>query len=416
MKLVLLLSLIGYTVCGQYNILPSSSEKCLWQSCVTLTQFAVAANKYLDSNITLILEPGIHSLDLLFSVSNVTSFSIISVGEYMSKLVTSDAIVSCGIHGRLDFSNILSLRIIHVHFIGCVSNSITFVKHFIVQDSSFLGQETISSRLLQLTESVGSIVRCSFYDNGGGAVRSTRSEILFVTCVFNCTNGALVFEDYCTINIVESTFYICSYDKQPMKLSVGTLYLTDHCKMTVQDSLVQGNKIHSPNSVIVARNSSSLIINGGNFRNIHNCGIISSVNSEILVVNESVFVNNEVNLTDCELENYSDSIYPPMDGIDFPSLVTIEETYYVYIYYCQFTTNIGGILRASNSRLNVSKSKFVNNTKAASGTVIWAGYSVVNVSGCEFRNNQAITSGGAMTIMQGRTIIERSFFDNNQAN
>lgn len=64
------------------------------------------------------------------------------------------------------------------------------VEHFVVKDSYFLGHENISGRAIQLFETKGSIVNCSFMEMidahhpENGAVRLIRSNIAIINCLF----------------------------------------------------------------------------------------------------------------------------------------------------------------------------------------------------------------------------------------
>lgn len=419
MKLILLVSLIRFIVCRQYHVSPSSCEHHLQEPCVTLNQFTAITSKYLDSNTTLILYPGNHSLDYLLSASNVTNFVIFP--EYiLSKTVTSVVIITCGVTGRLDFTNVNRVHIVGVYFVGCVSNKVSLVESFVVEQSTFLGHEAVGGRLLQIVQSKGTVLRCLFTkvinstDEDNGALRLTRSDIVVVECVFrdvNSINGALFCEENSTVDILKSSFYNNVYSSHQTELvSVGTLYITTHSMVIIQECLFQGSKTFSLNNyAIAAHNSNSVIIHSSKFRNINNCGVVSAVNVQMLIVNNSVFITNdgypnEINDSGCELK----------DG-NAPNSQVITERTTVNISYCQFTANTRGVLAASRSIIDVSKSEFINNTKFKHGTVLWAEYSITSIRECEFRNNEAVNMGGAVELRQCRATITNSVFHNNRA-
>ena len=202
-------------MCRQYYITALTSEPCLVYSCLTLTQFTANTHKFTDSNTTLILKPGTHTLNSQLTVSNISNLLITT----STISVTLGTKIVCDSFGRLDLKNITFVTIIGVIFQGCIQRVFS-VEHFVVKDSHLLGHENISGRAVQLFDTMGSIVNCSFVemidasDPENGAIRLIRSNVTIINCLFreiNSTNGAICCEHHSTANISECTFYISDY-------------------------------------------------------------------------------------------------------------------------------------------------------------------------------------------------------------
>ena len=56
-----------------YNIKANSTDLCT-SPCLTLTEFASNSSDILSSNITLVVNPGIHYLDFNMTLSNLSDF------------------------------------------------------------------------------------------------------------------------------------------------------------------------------------------------------------------------------------------------------------------------------------------------------------------------------------------------------
>ena len=300
---------------------------------------------------TLIFKPGNHTLNSQLTVSSVGNFSIIPC----SISVTSNTNVACGSLGRLDIYNVSFVSILGVKFIGCVSNRIMSVRHLAIENSTFLGCENVSGRALQIVDTNGSIVDTFFaemvnsIDPENGAVQLTRSNISITKCLFRTiisTNGAVFCEEYSTVSILKSSFYISLFVNQQSELSVGILYLTGWCSVTVYDCLFHGNKrMLSRNYAVAARNDSSLTINSSEFRDIYNCGVISAVSTEMIFIYNSMFFNNNA-----YYNRYYVSLCEHTHRINhqYHASVFAKDTK-VFITNCQFTANRGGVLGVTRS-------------------------------------------------------------------
>ena len=407
----LLLSSISFTIGIEHYITSSTSERCLIEPCLTLAQFANNTSEYLDSNTTLIFKPGNHTLNSQLTVSMVANFSIIPY----SLSVTSDTNVVCGSFGRLDIYNVSIISILGINFIGCVSNRVISVRHLSVENSCFLGHENVSGRALQIIDTNGSIVDNLFAemvnstDPENVAVQLTRSNISIIKCVFKeiiSTNGAIFCEQYSTVNILKSTFYISQSVNQQSELSVGILYLTGQCSVTVYDCLFHGNEgMYSYDYTVVAHNDSSLTVDSSEFRDIYNCGVISAVSTEMIFIYNSTFFNNW---------NYNISVCEQKLARMYQHIISLFIETKVFIGNCQFTANRGGVLGVTRSLITISKTQFVNNTNHYDGGALWASYSTVKIKRCQFKRNKA-HQGGALQLADCNSTIENSVFMNNSA-
>ena len=69
-----------------------------------------------------------------------------------------------------------------LNFVGCAGNKIKSVDHFIIEESSFTGQQEIVNTALKIEDTNAEIVRVSFKNNGGKLNHQQRvgGELLFV--------------------------------------------------------------------------------------------------------------------------------------------------------------------------------------------------------------------------------------------
>ena len=81
----------GFVCCAVYHIIPSPDHHCPVESCLTLSSFAANVSHYLDSNISLIFQPGNHTVHSELNVTNVSGFSMTS---YSAKQSIAD--ITCG--------------------------------------------------------------------------------------------------------------------------------------------------------------------------------------------------------------------------------------------------------------------------------------------------------------------------------
>ena len=204
------------------NILPSVSDSCPAKPCLTLDEFSRSANDYTNNytNITLIFQPGNHSLHTYFSLGQIHTL-------VMSQTDSSPAII-CEKASNFNFKNIDMIHITGIHFNGCGSNKIANVQYLLVSDSSFYGTKENTGTALWLTDVViANITRTNFVSNNGstylypglfstgGAIFASQCGITISECIFERNNategGAILIHKFrhhpqSIVNVTGSTF------------------------------------------------------------------------------------------------------------------------------------------------------------------------------------------------------------------
>ena len=114
-----------------YKILPSSRYSCQTQPCLTLSQFAFGVSSYLQSNTTLIFQPGNHILDVTLRVESVLTLQLSSILPHSTTIVCE--------HSRLNLVNISSIYVGKLTFVGCSGRGES-IGHLLIEDTMFFGQ------------------------------------------------------------------------------------------------------------------------------------------------------------------------------------------------------------------------------------------------------------------------------------
>ena len=138
-----------------YHIVPSPSHNCPVESCLTLSSFAANVSLYLDSNTSLIFQPGTHTVQSTLNITNVAEFSMMSYSTNWSSLhiICKESILSFFIFEAVDH-----IYITNFQFFGC-DNAI-----FEIMISSFKGT------LIKATVSNLILLGCIFENNGGSII------------------------------------------------------------------------------------------------------------------------------------------------------------------------------------------------------------------------------------------------------
>lgn len=111
-------------------------------SCLNLTMIADNISRYINVNTTVsfIFQQGTHYLDTKLFLAGIEL--ILQSNTQLSEKAT----IVCRRNARLSFTNVFQLWISGLNFIGC-SFTIKLVKQFILEDSSFNGENANSSAL-----------------------------------------------------------------------------------------------------------------------------------------------------------------------------------------------------------------------------------------------------------------------------
>ena len=116
--LLLVCSGVGLVLSKVYHITPSSSKPCPLEPCLTLTQFVVKPNKYVDYNTTLIFQSTSHILESELLIANISMFSMLSSSSNVAVRIM------CNQFGRFIINSIHTLHVSDLTFVGCSENRV----------------------------------------------------------------------------------------------------------------------------------------------------------------------------------------------------------------------------------------------------------------------------------------------------
>ena len=193
---------IHHVSCEMYHIVPSPSDPCPVESCFTLSQFEI---NLVDTNTTLFLLPGNHSLDLVFTVSLVDYFAMVALSQ--------EASIVCNKDVNFQFTNVSkTVHIRGIHLIDCAANEVDRVEQFSIENCTFTG-EGVKDLLwiflliclsIQRTPFIGNSTANCGHVNGvglaGGAIKSTHSSLVIDLCIFQSNTAELGRAIYSELN------------------------------------------------------------------------------------------------------------------------------------------------------------------------------------------------------------------------
>ena len=353
---------IGFVSCAAHHIVPSLNHHCPVESCLTLSSFAANTNLYLDSNTSLIFQPGNHTMHSPIYVKNITNFTMTSKHS------------STGIAWVIFSSdNFIFEAVDHVYLrnlkFACDYNILRFFSH-------------PSNTAIIVTASNMILLECTFEDNKRTSVISaTHSNITIEQSTFKDNNGdlgsieggILLFNGYCNVMIVNSTF-TDNIDR--------LLYVTINRHDVAARNLIQNN----------------LTIVGCEFRNNGHCNdyIMIQISLEPIIYVQ----NSVVSITDTEfIENGETKSFISA----FKSVVNIDAS--------AFKHNHGSAIHLEECIVHIVNynSLYDSNQEAWRTDIKHSGAltshsTVIHIHDSEFKNNTAKTRGGAI-YCSGNSII-----------
>lgn len=207
------------------NIASTADSDFCTTPCITLSDFAANQSDNISdiigSNITLVLSPGRHILQVNLSISNLNKFAMSSNSSSLP------AQVVCEQRTLLSFENCLSVSITSIIFIGCHENNlINLVSEFKLQNSVFQNLGGGSGSAIVLVLSTALIYNSKFISGidenatqiypesqqacvGGRAIRALASDLFIVQSLFERNQGMLggaLFIYRSSIHIESSNF------------------------------------------------------------------------------------------------------------------------------------------------------------------------------------------------------------------
>jgi predicted outer membrane repeat protein len=395
--------------------------------CATLAEIA-ANSTYLEpaENITLVLQPGHHHLDLELTISNIEGLLITSGDSTLDIPSVSMKLAR--------FSNISWVKISGINFNQSGSITVESVEQLTIENSTFLESDETALTLINTTASIDSSAfifnsldvyngpggnEAHMFANNGGSIVVSMSSVTIQSSSFkgNCAKkgGAVYGELNSQILIIKSNF-----TGNEATAEGGALYAVSGCHVTITTSIFENNRAGSFGGALQFLHSTAFI-NHSNFSNNkanRYGGVISIVSTSTLNITDSEFYYNaaehdynggvmhasesKVNITRSNFINNNQS--GVIEGIDSEITVTTST----------FDNNTGGVVRAQRVKLLVKRSKFTNNTANESwyGGVMWLSSTNISIVFCNFTDNTAYKGGVLEVGSTNLTLTSSKFYRN----
>ena len=396
--------------CEVYYIVPSESQKnnCSVSSCVTLLQFV--GTSHIDSNTTLFIAGGYHTLVKGISVMNISEFSILSLNNTV-------AIITCRDHASLSFTSVGSIHISGVKFRDCSGAQLESVQLFSIEHSVFLRENRNHTRpFLNITKSTISISNTTFLSKNaeegkysqatyGGALVVTHSKAKLNECRFegNRANigGAIFSEHQSVVTISNSNFTSnTAIDSNHGQSCLGgALFIGKGCRVVIHHSIFQNNTSDGYGGMGVIISATLLLSHSfvsGNSAQSNGREVVASQNSGFML-QIGIVPHSRINLYGGAIHSYESN---------------------VIITNCNFSENVaeyGGALSVERSNLTIDSCSFSKSIASMNGGVLVAeSHCIITVTNSTFVDNKAVHDDGILSILKTCLIcISNSTFRNN---
>ena len=259
------------------------------------------------------------------------------------KSENSTAQIKCTSNSHIRFSQSQYIHITSLEFIGCGGNQVKNVEEFVVQDTTFKGQEN-SGTALELIETTAQIVNSTFVSNIKGSYRKCLITVPEFGCIGDGFIGGAIIATNSTINISQSNFeYSGAELDMSNAISFGGVLSSDSSNIIIVESQFQHNS--ATNGGVLASISSNITIEASEFRHnsVTNGGVLASISSNI-TIEASKFQHNSA-------------------------------------------TNGGVLLSYGSNIITINASEFHNNSATLGGGVLYSISSTITIGGSNFTKN-----------------------------
>ena len=409
------------------------------EPCVTLSQFAANSSQYLQSNTTLVLLEGNHTLDTQLTVEGIIAFSIYS-GQN----------VTCVNESVIYLRNISDVHLHSMIFIGC-RVEVQAVNNIFIQNIYFTDFDGTFDwfRVLQLTLTNANILNTTFsgisissdITSYSGILHASHSDVTIQGITLeNCkANFGLAFCNS-TVVISHGNFNDNEVNSAEVENRIpllgGVLYSDEYSTVTVTNSSFTYNYIRrlsernyyyfGAGGVIVMLSASSVEFKFCKFLNNTGSGDLKGGAIHIRIYSQHVASGATVYIHGCTFTNnsafaggavYVDCFQTNLDISDSNftgntahggggGAIFIDSEGNVNISGCIFFSNVN-IMRVSSLTVNAGNG----------GAVFCDIYGDLKLVNNNFTNNEAAANGGAVYVIDcSELIVQESFFSNNKAN
>ena len=408
--LLILCIICRNTACETFYILSTPDDSCPASSesdqCYTLQQYADSPIIGSDSDITLELQPGNHNLNsplTLTIMNNVANFSMTSTN---GSITCNSENKNTG--GRFSFSGVQNVYIGQLTFINCYNNKIEDMKHFVTEDSTFLGG---NSRAWIFLNNIANIIvrRCLF------------SRIL---------STVLFIQDKESNVTVDNCHFISNGVRADGMGGKHGGAIFSRSILTIRDSNFVDNQAPLGGGAVCILHS-LIFISGCNYTHnkaIQKGGAICVLDSGGLITN-STFIENAVTVTDAVDIGLGGALF-----LDYRILTSGSP---FKLHNCTFSGNTavhagGAVYAWSKFNLTIVSSTFRNNSATSAGALYFYknnstdnNINILSLISCTFVDNTAIVrltsrigllsalgSGGALIVQGGLRCFKSNFTGN----
>ena len=429
-----------------YYIKPSLNDSCPTEPCLTLSQFAVHSDEYLESHTLLTFLPGVHSLEGKLFVNNTNTFALRILDQFTT------ATIECKLprNFSLEFHNVSTVDVHGLDFNDC-ANMVSSVDQLMIVDSIFSFNHTKQQTALGLVETTANITRSSFTNSVdgsirqivseevckvGGAIVAIKSTVTIAESIFNRLSaqkgGAIYAGQGSNITITNSTFLEnsvtgCDY----LLTGFGGVLFADGCNVVICCSTFIGNSAVSDidgavsyGGVLSLYESTASIYQSTFMHNRATVGGIIGLWKSNMTSGDNIFHQNnanvggilygiKANVTDRGgIFTENDAMYEG-GGVVFLCIGTVT---FVTSRLCFNTASggKGGVIIIHEGSLSITKSKVLHNFAHDSGGVLFGTELSVSIDRCEVVNNSAGAHSGVMYVKEAlEVVISESNFTGN---
>ena len=377
--LILILIFLGLcqrSESASYQIKYTQSQQCSGiQRCITLSELPTLNS---DVNMTLVMLPGNHSLNVNLSFSNSINFTM-----YSESLAT----VTCESSVFLSFENIERVYIQNINFIGCGGNLARNIDDFVLQETTFEGRDD-SGTALTVINTTAKIIDCNFVRNQfGTAIDGVRSLILLTTdinwfLVGDVTGviriGGALIASYSNISINGTMF------EDNKAETGGDIFTENFSRISIFNSTFTGEGLttgleEAPFGGAIFSHEGEFIIKNSHF-SYKNATVGGAVVSSLstFTINNSTFLSNSAT-------DHGASVFA------YKSTVFVSE--------CKFQCNFAGAgagIATQEGKIDVDASLFINNVVIRHAAALDFYKDFPTIRGCVFVNNVAHSFAGAV--------------------
>ena len=427
--ILLLVAQSAFIACLVQHISPT--PQCLVESCVTLSQFAANTSIQQETDMTLILLPGNHSLTMSISITNLNEFRMQTIEGFYAEIMCTES-------ANVYLHHIHQVYISGVKFLGCQGSLFEFINQISMENLAFTSQYS-SGAALELDKIVSAhIIGSHFISNTagtyrsniellkylksedssyyyidtqakiGGALITTRSNVYITECLFEANSaqvgGAIYAEHDSNVTILYSNFTQNRARRNDIPNPGGVIIVNSGCTVNIFNSIFWNNT----HSGVIVLLSAKAFVRETTFdeNSCSGSGGVFAMYESTLVVENSIFYKNTAQIFGGAIHaksfssiNISEAVFDRNEAV-FGGVINVKTQSRVRLRNSAFTSNkgiqFGGVmLMRVGSTLMIENSTLVSNT-AIYGGVLYEIYSNITIKDSSFYNNTSSDHGGVM--------------------